>query len=119
MTHRLPLLFGLLTLLLVGELVVWGTLTKRRWVTYAPWSWVQILQAGKDIPPGTLVSGDMLNQIWVPELLVNPSMVRAEYFGYVIDQETQVPVQAGDPLLWAQFENRRSAFILSIKTNPR
>jgi len=58
---------------------------------------------------------DQLAQRMVPQQFVTSSVVRPESVSHVLGQKLMVPVQAGDPLLWSQFETTRAAERLSPK----
>jgi pilus assembly protein CpaB len=51
----------------------------------------------------------------VPEQFVTSSVVKPDSASYVVNQKVLVPVQAGDPLLWSQFETTKAAERLSTK----
>ncbi|HYV48830.1 MAG TPA: SAF domain-containing protein [Myxococcaceae bacterium] len=68
------------------------------------WNLVPVVVAAVDIPEGTVVTLDMVSQRQVPEQFVTSSVVRPESASHIVNQKILVPVQAGDPLLWTQFE---------------
>jgi Flp pilus assembly protein CpaB len=71
------------------------------------WNLVPVVVASQDIPEGTVVTFDMINQRSVPEQFVTSSIVKPDSATYIVNQRLQVPVQAGDPLLWSQFETKK------------
>jgi Flp pilus assembly protein CpaB len=70
------------------------------------WNLVPVVVAAQDIPEDTVVTFDVLSQRSVPEQFVTSSVVKPDSATYIVNQRILVPVQAGDPLLWSQFEVR-------------
>ncbi len=79
------------------------------------WNLVPVVVAAQDIAEGTVVSFDMISQRSVPEQFVTSSVVKPDSANYVVNQKVLVPLQAGDPLLWSQFETTKAAERLSTK----
>jgi Flp pilus assembly protein CpaB len=71
------------------------------------WNLVPVVVAAQDIPEGTVVTFDAISQRSVPEQFVTSSVVKPDSVSYIVDQKILVPVQAGDPLLWSQFETKK------------
>lgn len=71
------------------------------------WNLVPVVVASQDIPERTLVTFDMISQRSVPEQFVTSSVVKPDSASYIVNQKILVPVQAGDPLLWSQFETQK------------
>lgn len=71
------------------------------------WNLVPVVVASQDIPEGTVVTFDMINQRSMPEQFVTSSIVKPDSATYIVNQRILVPVQAGDPLLWSQFETKK------------
>lgn len=65
---------------------------------------VPVVTAGYDIEEGTLVTFEMLQQRSMPAKFVTSSVVKPDSASYIIGQPINVAVQAGDTLLWSQFE---------------
>ena len=76
------------------------------------WNLVHVVVAAQDIPEGTTVTLDMISQRAVPEQFVTSSVVRPESASYVVNQKVLAPLQAGDPLLWSQFETKSQPKVL-------
>ncbi len=94
-----------LSTLLVG--VVGYSLVKKKEVDVRKgWNLVPVVVASQDIPEKTVVTFDMIAQRSVPEQFVTSSVVKPDSASYIVNQRVLVPVQAGDPLLWSQFETR-------------
>jgi Flp pilus assembly protein CpaB len=70
----------------------------------AGWNLVPVIVANQDIAAGTPLSFDMISQRSVPEQFVTSSVVKPDSASYVVGQKITVPAQAGDLLLWSQFE---------------
>ena len=83
------------------------------------WNLVPVVVAATDISEGTVVSFDMISQRSVPEQFVTSSVVKPDSASYVVNQKVLVPVQAGDPLLWSQFETTRASERLSAKIQKK
>jgi Flp pilus assembly protein CpaB len=71
------------------------------------WNLVPVVVASQDIPEGTVITYDQLVQRSVPEQFVTSSVVKPDSASYIVNQRLLVPVQAGDTLLWSQFETRK------------
>ncbi len=83
------------------------------------WNLVPVVVAAADLPEGTQVTLDLVSQRAVPEQFVTSSVVRPDSTDYVLNQRLLVPVQAGDPLLWTQFESAHVNEHLSRKVQKR
>lgn len=77
------------------------------------WMLVPVVVAAQDIPEGTTVTFEMIAQRSVPEQFVTSSVVKPDSASYIVNQKVLVPLQAGDPLLWSQFETTKAAERLS------
>jgi Flp pilus assembly protein CpaB len=71
------------------------------------WNLVPVVVASQDIPEKTAVTYDMISQRSVPEQFVTNSVVKPDSATYIVNQRILVPVLAGDPLLWSQFETQK------------
>ncbi len=69
---------------------------------------VPVVVAAKDIPEGTAVTFDDIQQRMAPAHMVTSSVVKPESANYIVNVKLLVPVQAGDMLLWSQFEAKPS-----------
>jgi pilus assembly protein CpaB len=65
---------------------------------------VPVVMASQDIPEGTPITFDHIQQRNVPAQLVTSSVVKPEAANYIVNVRLLVPVQKGDMLLWSQFE---------------
>ena len=90
---------------LISGLVTWTLLAKK---ARSGWNLVPVVVASQDIPEGTVVTFDLLQQRSIPEQFVTSSVVKPEGANYVVNQRLLVPVQAGDLLLWSQFESKNA-----------
>jgi pilus assembly protein CpaB len=70
-------------------------------------SWVPIVVAARDLPAGSTVTFDDIQQRSVPAELVTSSVVKPDSANFIVNQKLLVPVLAGDPLLWSFFETLR------------
>src|SRR3954465_3066573 len=115
---KTPLLVALGLGLLAG-IVAYSAIKKRESDVRKGWNLVPVVVAAVDIPEGTVVSFEMMSNRSVPEQFVTSSVVRPESSNYVLNQKVLVPLQAGDPLLWTQFETTRGAERLSTKVQKK
>jgi pilus assembly protein CpaB len=83
------------------------------------WNLTPVVVASSDLSEGTTVDQDMISTREVPEQFVTASVVKPDSVGYVINQKLVVPVQAGDPLLWTQFETARATERFSKRIHHR
>jgi Flp pilus assembly protein CpaB len=95
-----------LSTLLMG-VVGYSLLKKKEADVRRGWNLVPVVVASQDIPEKTLVTFDMISQRSVPEQFVTSSVVKPDSASYIVNQRILVPVQAGDPMLWSQFETQK------------
>jgi pilus assembly protein CpaB len=111
---KAPLMIALVLGLLAG-VVAYSALKKTQHDMRVGWNPVPVTVAAVDIPEGTVVSVDMIAQRSVPEQFVTASVVKPDSSSYIVNQKVLVPLQAGDPLMWSQFETTRASEHLSAK----
>jgi Flp pilus assembly protein CpaB len=73
------------------------------------WNLVPVVVAAQDITEDTVITYEMISQRSVPEQFVTSSVVKPDSASYIVNQPIHVPVQAGDMLLWSQFETKKRA----------
>ncbi len=88
---------------LISGLVTWTLLAKK---ARSGWNLVPVVVASQDIPEGTVVTFDLINQRSIPEQFVTSSVVKPDGVNHIVNHRLLVPVQAGDLLLWSQFESK-------------
>ncbi|MBK7861570.1 MAG: Flp pilus assembly protein CpaB [Archangiaceae bacterium] len=84
-----------------------------------PWALVPVAVAAVNIPEGTTVTFDMISKRDVPEQFATISVVKPEQVNFITNQRIMVAVQAGDPLLWSEFESSMKAERLSTRVQKR
>lgn len=109
---KTPLIIAIV-LGVVAGFVAFSAIKRKEREVKAGWNLVPIIVAAQDIPEGTVVSYDMVSQRPVPEQFVTSSVVKPDSSSYIVGQKVLVPLQAGDPLLWSQFETSKAAEKLS------
>src|SRR5213593_1708574 len=115
---KTPLVVALLLGLTAG-VVSYSAIRHQQYVAMKGWNLVPVVVAAVDIAEGTVVTFDMISQRSVPEQFVTSSVVKPDSASYVVNQKVLVPVQAGDPLLWSQFETTKAAERLSTKVQKK
>src|SRR3954469_15211689 len=115
---KTPLIVALVLALLAGA-VAWSAIKKRELDVRRGWNLVPVVVAAVDISEGTVVTFDMISQRSVPEQFVTSSVVKPDSASYVVNQKVLVPVQAGDPLLWSEFETTKASERLSAKVQKK
>ena len=111
---KTPIVVALVLAVLAG-VVAYSAVKKQMHDARVGWNLTTIVVASVDIPEGSTVSLDMVAQRAVPEQFVTSSVVKPDSASYVVGQKVLVPLQAGDPLLWSQFETTRAGERLSTK----
>ncbi|MHB8877948.1 MAG: Flp pilus assembly protein CpaB, partial [Myxococcaceae bacterium] len=111
---KTPIIIALVLALLAG-VVSYSAVKKQMADARRGWNPIPVVVAAVDIAEGTTVTFDMVSQRSVPDQFVTSSVVKPESASYVVGQKVLVPVQAGDPLLWSQFETTRASEKLSTK----
>lgn len=115
---KTPLVIALVLGLLAG-VVAYSAIKKREADVRRGWNLVPVVVAAVDVPEGTIVTFDMISQRSVPEQFVTSSVVKPDSASYVVNQKVLVSLQAGDPLLWSQFETTKAAERLSTKVQKK
>jgi pilus assembly protein CpaB len=108
-------LFIAVTLGLVAGLIAWSAVKKKEADVRKGWNLVPVVVAAVDLSEGSVVTMEMVSQRSIPEQFITSSVVKPDSASYIVNQKVLVPVQAGDPLLWSQFETTRAAERLSTK----
>jgi pilus assembly protein CpaB len=91
---------------LISGFVTWQLVTKQTQELRAGWELVPVVVASRDIREGEVMTFDKVVQRGVPGQFVSSSFVKPDGANFIMNQRLLVPVQAGDPLLWSQFETR-------------
>ncbi len=104
---KTPFLVALGLGLLAG-LVAFSAIRKGEEDARRGWNLVQVMAAQQDIHEGSTVTMEMISSRAVPEQFVTSSVVKPDAVSYVLNQKVLVPLQAGDLLLWTQFETLKS-----------
>ena len=81
------------------------------------WNLVPVVVAAADLAENTVVTMDLISQRSIPEQFVTASVVKPDSASSIVNQKVLVPVQAGDPLLWSQFETRKHPVMLFAKSD--
>ena len=81
------------------------------------WNLVPVVVAAVDITENTVVTFDQISQRSVPEQFVTSSVIKPDSASYIVNQKILVPVQAGDPLLWTQFETKKQPLMLFARSD--
>jgi pilus assembly protein CpaB len=115
---KTPLVVALVLGLLSG-VVAFSAIQKQMADARKGWNLTPVVVATTDIAEGTVVTFDMISQRSVPDQFITSSVVKPDSASYVVNQKVLVPVQAGDPLLWSQFETTKAAERLSTKVVKR
>lgn len=103
----------------VGFFVSFTAIQKQRADVRKGWNTVPVLVANVDISEGTVVTTEMISQRSIPEQFVTSSVVKPDSASYIANQKVMVALQAGDPLLWSQFETSKAAERLSTKVQKK
>jgi pilus assembly protein CpaB len=103
----------------VAFLVSWSAIKKRESDVRKGWNLVPVVVAAVDISEGTVVTIEMISQRSIPEQFVTSSVVKPDNASYIVNQKVLVALQAGDPLLWSQFETTKAAERLSSKVQKK
>jgi pilus assembly protein CpaB len=99
--------------------VSFNALKKREADAKKGWNLVPVVVATVDISEGTVVTTEMIQQRSIPEQFVTSSVVKPDSASYIVNQKVLVALQAGDPLLWSQFETTKAAERLSSKVQKK
>lgn len=115
---RMPVAFaGVLGLL--AAVIAWSAIRRHETEVRRGWNLVPVMVAAADIQESTVITNEMIAQRSIPEQFVTSSVVRPESAHMILNQKVLVPLEAGDPLLWTQFETTRSGERLASKVQKR
>lgn len=114
----MPLVVGLV-LGLIAFVTGWSGLQKARSDVRKGWNLTPVIVATVDISEGTVMTMEMVSQRSIPEQFVTSSVIKPDSASYVIGQKVMVALQAGDPLMWSQFETSRASERLTNKVLKR
>lgn len=109
---KTPLIVAIILGVLAG-VIHYTAINRKKKEVMAGWNLVPVIVAATDIPEGTVVTYEMINQRPIPEQFVTSSVVKPDSASYIVGQKVLVPLQAGDALLWSQFEGSKAAEKLS------
>ncbi|MBI5545911.1 MAG: Flp pilus assembly protein CpaB, partial [Deltaproteobacteria bacterium] len=109
---KTPLLIAVIFGLVAGGVAYLGVQREKR-LARAGWKLEPVIVASQDIAEGTLITYELISQRPIPEQFVTSSVVKPDGAAYLVGQKVLVPVQAGDPLVWTQFETSRASERLS------
>jgi len=112
-------LFVALALGLSAGLVAYSAIKSKEAQVRRGWNLVSVVVAATDIPEGSIITADMISQRPVPEQFVTSSVVKPDAASYVVNQKVLVSLQAGDPVLWSQFETTKASERLSTKIQKK
>jgi pilus assembly protein CpaB len=112
-------LFVALGLALLAGIVAYSAIKKKEADVRKGWNLVPVVVAAVDISEGTVVTMEMVSQRSIPEQFVTSSVVKPDSASYVVGQKVLVALQAGDPLLWSQFETTKASERLSTKVQKK
>ncbi|MFT3713842.1 MAG: Flp pilus assembly protein CpaB [Archangium sp.] len=115
---KMPLVVGLV-LGLIAFVTGWSGLQKARSDVRKGWNLTPVIVATVDLSEGTVVTMEMVSQRSIPEQFVTSSVIKPDSASYVIGQKVMVALQAGDPLMWSQFETSRASERLTNKVLKR
>jgi pilus assembly protein CpaB len=115
---KTPLIIGIV-LGLAAFVIAWSGIQRERVNIRKGFNLVPVVVANVDISEGTVVTMDMVSQRSIPEQFITSSVVKPDSASYVIGQKVMVALQAGDPLLWSQFETTRASERLTNKVVKR
>lgn len=119
MTRGKTPLFIALGLGLLAGVIAYSAVKRKELQVRQGWNPKLVVVATVDIAEGTVVTTEMIAQRDIPEKFVTSSVITPDSASYVVNQKLLVPVQAGDPLLWSQFETTRAAERLSTRVIKR
>ena len=112
-------LFVSLALALIAGVVSYSAVRKKEMDVRKGWNLVPVVVAAVDVSEGTVVTMEMISQRSIPEQFVTSSVVKPDSASYIVNQKVLVPLQAGDALLWSQFETTKAAERLSTKVQKK
>jgi len=98
----------------LAAVVAFVAIKKREVDARRGWNLVPVMVAEQEIREGSMVTAEMISARPIPEQFVTASVVKPDSVSYVLNQKLLVPLQAGDMLLWTQFETLKAE-----KLSPR
>jgi len=92
----------------LAAVVAFVAIKKREVDARRGWNLVPVMVAEQEIREGSTVTAEMISARTIPEQFVTASVVKPDSVSYVLNQKLLVPLQAGDMLLWTQFETLKA-----------
>jgi len=108
---------GLLVLIAVGA--TWFAVFATERSSRANWNLVNVVVASEDLSEGDFITQENIAFRLVPDHSFGKEVVLPENFNEVVNNRLAMPMQAGDPLLWSHFIDRRKAKPLSSRIQKR
>lgn len=99
-------------LLCLGSAAMFAYSQKRAADARKGWNLVPVVVAAVDVTEGTTLTMEQLSQRSIPEQFVTSSVVKPDSASYIVNQKVLVPLQAGDPLRWSDFETKKATPVL-------
>ncbi len=109
---KTPLVIAVVLGLLAG-VISYSAIRRKEKEVRAGWNLVPVIVAAQDVSEGSTITYEMIAQRPIPEQFVTSSVIKPDSANYIVGQKVLVPIQAGDPLLWTQFEQSKATERLS------
>jgi pilus assembly protein CpaB len=115
---KTPLIVAI-TLAVIAGAVAYSAIRKQQADARRGWVLNEVLVATTDMSEGTVITTELVAVRMVPEQFVTASVIKPDSAQVLVGQRVLVPLQAGDPLLWSQFEGSRATERLANKVMKR
>jgi len=96
----------------------WFAIENTRAEAVRGWELEQVLAASEDIPPGTILTDDLLQEIPMPRQFIYESIMLPSDKEFAIGKEVVVPIKKGEPIHWYQLRGLREHERLSEQIRP-
>jgi pilus assembly protein CpaB len=92
----------------LAAMLFWGIVENARRSARAGWELTDVVVAGANVAPGTILSEDLITTDKIPKKFRTADMVIPSELDTVLGNEVVFPIQKGDPLSWHHLRGRES-----------
>ena len=93
----------------LAAVLFWGIVENAKKSARAGWELTDVVVAGADIQPGTILSEDLITTDKIPAKFRTANMVIPKELDTVLGNEVVFKIQKGDPLSWHHLRGRESS----------
>ncbi len=101
---KIPLVIALLLAAIAG-LMTWSSIKEKKKEIERGWGLTEVLVYDTDLIEGSTLDNNMISKRGIPEQFVTNSVITPDNLRFIVGQRLNVPVKAGDSILWTQIQS--------------